>query len=91
MKNRKFLIEEKLKKLMQKLYKKDSSLYNSLINKMEEIIISEDVTHYKNLRKPYQRFKRVHIKGSFVLLFKYDEKEDKIAFFDIEHHDRVYK
>jgi len=88
---RKFSVEEKLRKDMNKLSKKDSSIYNDLLKKMGEIIKSENINHYKNLRKPLQHLKRVHIKGSFVLTFKYIESEDKVVFYDFDHHDRIYK
>jgi len=33
----------------------------------------------------------VHINGPFVLIFKYDEQEDKILFYYLDHHDKIYK
>jgi mRNA-degrading endonuclease RelE of RelBE toxin-antitoxin system len=81
-----FLIEENLKRKLKKLFKKDRNLYNSVLSKMNEIIGCVDLNHYKNLRKPMQRFKRVHI-GSFVLIFKV---EDKIVFYELDHHDKIY-
>ncbi len=87
---RKFSIEDNLKKTLKQLLKKDKVMYNALWNKMEEILTSNDVNHYKNLRKPLQDFKRVHIKSSFVLIFKYIKPEDKVVFFDLGHHDRIY-
>ena len=86
---RKFNIENKLEKLLKKLSKKDKETYISVMNKIQEILAIKSVNHYKNLRKPLQEFKRVHIKGSFVLIFK--EKGDKIIFYDLDHHDNIYK
>ena len=57
---------------------------------MREIVFCSDVDTYKNLRKPLQRFKRVHI-GPFVLTFIYDKENDKINFYDLEHHDDAYQ
>jgi len=87
---RDFLVEEDLRKALQKLVKKDKVMYEAVMKKLEEIISCSDVDHYKNLRKPLQEFKRVHIKGSFVLLFKYISSEDKIIFFNLDHHDNIY-
>ena len=87
---REFLIEEGLRKTLQKIAKKDKVMYEAVMNKIEEIVSCPSVDHYKNLRKPLQEFKRVHIKGSFVLLFKYLPSEDKIIFFELDHHDNVY-
>ena len=81
-----FLIEEKLKRKLKKLFKKDKNLYNSVLGKINGILDCSDLTHYKNLKKPMQHFKRVHI-GSFVLIFKVKKK---IIFYTLDHHDNVY-
>ena len=44
-----------------------------------------------NLRKPLQHLKRVHIKSSFVLTFKYIGSEDKVVFYYFDHHDNIYR
>jgi YafQ family addiction module toxin component len=87
---RKFSIEENLEKKFSKLSKKDNAMYTSVMKKIEEILTCKDVNHYKNLKKPLQNFKRVHIKRSFVLIFKYIESDDKVIFFDLDHHDDIY-
>ena len=87
---REFSVEEKLQKIIAKLHKKDKETYNALIKKIEEILNCNDVNHYKNLRNPLQHLKRVHIKGPFVLTFKYIPTEDKIIFYDLDHHDFIY-
>ena len=87
---RKFSIEEGLKKILKKLSKKDNALYMSLMGKIDEILNCDDVNHYKNLRKPLQHMKRVHITGSFVLTFRYVESEDKVIFYDFDHRDNIY-
>lgn len=45
----------------------------------------------KNLRRPLQRWKRVHIDGSFVLCFSVDDEEKTITLEDFDHHDRIYR
>ena len=87
---RKFSVEEKLRKTMGKLSKKYPSMFGDLLEKIDGILKCEDINHYKNLRKPLQHLKRVHIKGSFVLTFKYIESEDKVVFYDFDHHDNIY-
>ena len=87
---REFEIEEKLKKTLSKLSKKDNNRYSIIIKKIEEILNSEDIEHYKNLNAPLQGFKRVHIDKSFVLLFKHIKQDDSIVFYKLEHHDKVY-
>ena len=78
-----------LQKILNKLSKKDKKLYEQVIKKIEEIINSESIGHYKNLRYDLKEFKRVHI-GHFVLVFKYDKNFDLISFEDFDHHDKIY-
>jgi len=87
---RNFSIEDSLKAKLAKLYKRDKAAYESLMKKIDEIISCKDIDHYKNLRAPLQDFKRVHIKGPFVMTFKYLESKDKVAFYDFDHHDNIY-
>ena len=91
MRSREFSIEQDLKKILKKLQKKDRDVYSALMNKMQEILSCEDINHYKNLRRPLQQLKRVHIKGPFVLVFRYLEREDKVVFYDFDHHDNIYR
>ena len=83
--------EERLKKKLSIVFKKDPKRYKILIKKIEEIIESDNIDRYKNLKKPLQEFKRVHIDAHFVLIFKYDKIEDAIFFYDFDHHDKIYK
>ena len=87
---RNFQVEEKLRKKLEKLIKKDKVAYDSIQSKFQEILTCSDVNHYKNLRNPLQNFKRVHIRTSFVLVFKYVESEDLVVFYDFDHHDNIY-
>ncbi|HIH31897.1 TPA: addiction module toxin RelE [Candidatus Woesearchaeota archaeon] len=87
----KFSIEEGLRKTLNKLFKKDRVTYEILMKKIEEILSNNDISHYKNLRSPLQDFKRVHVRGPFILTFKYVESEDKIIFYDFDHHDYIYR
>jgi mRNA interferase RelE/StbE len=73
-----------------KLQKKDKARYEQVMNKIEEVINSADVEHYKNLRYDLKEFKRVHI-GHFVLIFQFEKKNDEINFDDFDHHDNIYK
>ena len=88
---RNYYFEEKLKKKLSIVFKKDPRRYKILMNKIEEIISSDKIDHYKNLRKPLQNFKRIHIDAHFVLVFKYEKNEDAVYFYDFDHHDKIYK
>jgi len=88
---RRFRIEQNLEKIFFKLSKKDRNRYNSAMKKIQEIINCTDINHYKNLRRPLNHLKRVHIDSHFVLTFKYIKSENLVIFYDLDHHDRVYR
>ena len=84
-------IKPTLKIILKKLAKKDSKKYNITLKKIQEIAGCEDINHYKNLKKPMNEFKRVHIDNSFVLIFEYNIISDTIVFCNLKHHDKIYK
>ena len=79
-----------LQKILNKLSKKDKQTYEQVIKKIDGIINSFDVEHYKNLKYNLKDRKRIHI-GNFVLVFKFVKNENKIIFLDFDHHDKIYK
>ncbi len=81
-------IKPNLKKILNKIYKKNPLMYGRIFKKIHEVINSNP-EHYKNLRHSLKEFKRVQI-GSFVLVFKFIKSENKIQFWDFDHHDKVY-
>jgi len=85
-----FDVSENLEKILNKLSKKDKDQYDQILKKIDEVIHSEDVEHYKNLRYNMQDSKRVHI-GHFVLIFQYKKEENLILFDDFNHHDNIYR
>ena len=86
---REFEIKPELQKKLVKLFKKDTITYERLMKKIEEVVSSDDVEHYKNLRYDMKESKRVHI-GSFVLIFSYDPSRNFVSFEDFDHHDNIY-
>ena len=88
---RKYFFEKKFRKKLSIFFKKDPRRYKIIMKKIEEIIGSDKIDHYKNLRKPLQDYKRVKINAHFVILFKYDKAKVSIHFFDLDHHDNIYK
>ena len=79
-----------LRNILNKLLKKDKSLYEQVLKKIEEIINSPDVEHYKNLRHDLKEYKRVQV-GHFVLIFKFDKTNNILFFVDFDNHDKIYK
>ena len=82
-------IKDRLEKILLKIYKKNRKLHDQIMKKIREISNSPDFEHYKNLRTPLQHLKRVHI-GHFVLIFKFDKKQNIISFENFKHHDQIY-
>ncbi len=83
-------IQPSLKRILNKLYKKDKLIYERVLKKIKEIIDSYEIESYKNLRNDLKDYKRVHV-GHFVLIFKFLKNENKIIFIDFDHHDNIYK
>ena len=86
---RQYKTSKSFDRVLVKLEKKDKQLYENLFNKMNEVLSSPDIEHYKNLRYDMKEFKRVQV-GHFVLVFKYDKQNDMIYFADFDHHDKIY-
>ena len=86
---REFEIKPELEKKLVKLSKKDKNRFEAVMKKIEEVVSSGDIEHYKNLRYDMKESKRVHI-GHFVLVFSYDKSDDFVSFEDYDHHDNIY-
>jgi len=84
----KYEIHPDLDKILSKLSKKDKIQFEAVLKKINEVINSDNIEHYKNLRRPLQKYKRVHVYSSFVLLFRLED--DKIIFRYYDHHDNIY-
>ena len=84
-----FQINAELQGKLKKLAKKNSVLHGQILDKINEVINSYDIEHYKNLKYGMKDSKRVHI-GYFVIIFQYDKKNDMINFDDFDHHDKIY-
>lgn len=83
------IISDDVEKTLSKLKRKDKKTFKAFQRKILQIASSDKTTiqHFKNLRKPLQDFKRVHIK-SYVLLFRIDN--DTILIEAFNHHDNIY-
>jgi YafQ family addiction module toxin component len=81
---------DKLKKILNKLKKKDSETYKAIKRKIKQVV-DLGPEHYKHLRHGMKHLKRAHIKSSFVLVFEYDKQNNFIQFLDYDHHDKIYK
>jgi mRNA-degrading endonuclease RelE of RelBE toxin-antitoxin system len=60
----------------------------NVLKKRDEIINSNNLDHYKNLKQDLKKYIRVHVNDSYVILFFGD---DYIVYFvDYAHHDEIY-
>jgi len=82
-------IKQSLDKKFKKLARKDKELLKIIERKVNDILI--DPHRFKTLRKPLQNKHRVHIAGSFVLIYSVDEKEKIVTLLDFDHHDNIYE
>jgi len=82
-------LRKSVEKIFFKIIKKNTKQIIIIEKKINEII--QNPHHYKNLRKPLQHLKRVHIGKSFVIVFSIDEQNKKVIIEEYNHHDTIYK
>jgi len=82
-------IRDHLYKIFKKMKKKERQKLEIINRKIKGI--KEDPTRYKQLKAPMQHLRRVHIAGSFVLIFSIDEKRKTVILEEFAHHDEAYK
>lgn len=82
-------LKPELDKIFEKMAVREKRKLDIIFKKISEIV--RDPHRYKNLRKPLQHLKRVHINTNFVLTFTIDEASKTVIFVDFDHHDNIYK
>jgi YafQ family addiction module toxin component len=75
-------------KRFSKLAAKDPELLRHVHKKIEEI--RQFPYHFKPLKRPLQNKRRVHVGGSFVLMYDVDEALKTVRVLAFEHHDDAY-
>jgi len=73
----------------EKIKKKNPSQFEAVIKKRRQIL--ENPLHYKPRCGGMKGLRRVHVDRSFVLIFEVFESENKVIFWDFDHHDNIYK
>lgn len=82
-------IKEETDRIFYKLAKKNLNQLRIIDKKISQI--KKNPNHsYKFLKKPLQRFNRVHINKHFVLIFKVNHQRKIIIIYYYDHHDNVY-
>ena len=82
-------LRKSVEKIFFKLANKNPKQLKIIEKKISEII--QNPNHYKNLRKPLQHLKRIHIDKSFIILFSVDKDNQKVIIEDYDQHDNIYK
>jgi len=82
-------LRKSVEEIFFKLTKKNPKQLETIYEKIQEIRTNPH--HYKNLRRPLQHLKRVHIDKSFVLVFSVGESKKLVIIEDYNHHDKIYK
>lgn len=67
--------------------------HDVIIRKIKDIAkaLEWNSNHHKNLRKPLNKFKRVHVNDHFVLVFRVNQWNKTVCFIAYGHHDDIYK
>jgi YafQ family addiction module toxin component len=81
-------LRKSVEKAFFKLVKKNTRHLEAIFSKLEEIRRAPH--RFKNLKKPLQHLKRVHIGKSYVLVFSVDESRRTVIVEAYEHHDKIY-
>ena len=74
-------------RIVKKLERKDVALFRELDRGVEKIL--REPMLGKPLTNTLRNFRRIHIEGSFVLL--YEVRDCVVRLIDFDHHDRTYK
>lgn len=67
---------------------KDAAFKDAVDKKVAPV--RENPLHYKPLRKPLQGLRRVHVMGSFVIVFEPIKKRHLVRLLRLAHHDEAY-
>ena len=85
----KLAVKETLDRKFNKLKKKNREMLMLIDSKVKDIL--DDPYRFKSLKKPLQNKRRVHVGGSFVLIYEVNEEERIVTLLDFDHHDNIYK
>ncbi|KKW08745.1 MAG: hypothetical protein UY44_C0007G0007 [Candidatus Kaiserbacteria bacterium GW2011_GWA2_49_19] len=74
-------------KILRTLKRKNPNLVRAFAKHLPKVVANPELG--KPLRHSLRNYRRIHIEGSFVLLYEIRERE--VYLIDLDHHDRVYK
>lgn len=76
-----------LDRIIRRLRKKDPDLARAIALRFPKLEQAPELG--KPLKHALRNFRRMHIEGSFVLL--YEIQNQNVVLVDFDHHDRIYK
>ncbi|NYB25929.1 MAG: type II toxin-antitoxin system RelE/ParE family toxin [Methanobacteriaceae archaeon] len=87
------VVDPELAPILDELKIKDPQAYSKLKKKIYQVaaLLGDNPNHCKNLRKPLNKYKRVHVNDSFVFIFDVDKTKELMIIRDYDHHDNIYK
>lgn len=71
-----------------KLCAKNAGFRTAVDKKVAQVLLNP--MHYKPLRAPLQGVRRVHVGGSYVLLYEPDSRRSVVRLLRLTHHDEAY-
>lgn len=74
-------------RVFRRLKKKNPDLARALVSHFPKLEREPELG--KPLRHALRTFRRIHVEGSFVLLYEIQDLE--VHLIDFDHHDRIYK
>lgn len=81
--------DERCKEEIKKHIKKNKTLENALEKAINRILTNPE--HFKPLHYPLHGARRVHVLGSFVLIYTFSKNENIIKLIKFDHHDDAYR
>lgn len=78
---------DNFQRVMRNLQKKNPTLVQSLVTRFPKLTRNPELG--KPLRNSLRNFRRMHVEGSFVLL--YEIRMSEVHLMDFDHHDKIYK
>ena len=79
--------EPRFDRIVRKLKRKDKTLFTELDRGVEKVLKNPELG--KPLRYSLRNLRRIHVEGSFVLL--YDVHACTVRLIDFDHHDKIYE
>lgn len=83
-----FEVSERFEQDYRKTCRRNAGFRRAVDAKIEQI--RQDPLRFKPLHAPMQGLRRVHVGGSYVIVFEPDEPRWTVRFLRLAHHDEAY-